>query len=119
MRHNRNQIALRFAPVTAILLAFTVGLTSPATATEGGGWRAFARGLLKGGADDAATTDAISALDADTALRQALELGAAAAAARLGAEDGFFGDPQVRIPLPGALRKTQSAETARPRRPAQ
>lgn len=41
--------------------------------------------------------------DAATGLRVALERGAAAAVSLLGREDGFLGNPKVRIPLPGFL----------------
>lgn len=41
--------------------------------------------------------------DAAQAVRLALERGANAAVDQLGRADGFLGNPQVRIPLPGAL----------------
>lgn len=41
--------------------------------------------------------------DAASGVRAALERGALAAVALLGRHDGFLGNPQVRIPLPGAL----------------
>ena len=41
--------------------------------------------------------------DAAQAVRVALERGAHAAVDQLGRADGFLGNPQVRIPLPGAL----------------
>jgi Protein of unknown function (DUF4197) len=41
--------------------------------------------------------------DAATAVRLALERGAASAIALLGKTDGFLGNPKVRIPLPGYL----------------
>lgn len=40
-----------------------------------------------------------------TALRQALEIGAGNAIARLGQENGFLGNERVRIPLPDGLAK--------------
>lgn len=45
-----------------------------------------------------------SELDAGSALRTALERGANAAVSLLGREDGFLGNPQVRIALPGHLK---------------
>jgi hypothetical protein len=48
--------------------------------------------------------------DADQAasgLRAALNQGASKAIALLGKEDGFFGNPEVRIPLPGKLQKAR------------
>lgn len=41
--------------------------------------------------------------DAASGIRAALERGATAAVALLGRPDGFLGNPQVRIPLPGVL----------------
>jgi len=46
---------------------------------------------------------AASESDAAAGIRAALERGALAAVGRLGKADGFLGDPQVRIPLPGYL----------------
>lgn len=45
----------------------------------------------------------LSQADAASGLRAALERGAAAAVSLLGQEDGFLGNPKVRIPLPGFL----------------
>lgn len=45
----------------------------------------------------------LSDADANAGLKAALERGAAAAVSLLGKPDGFLGNPQVRIPLPGAL----------------
>ena len=45
--------------------------------------------------------------DATTGLRQALTDGAAAAVGKLGTENGFFGNPKVKIPLPDALQKVE------------
>jgi hypothetical protein len=46
---------------------------------------------------------ALNESDAARGVRAALERGAIAAVAALGKGDGFFGNPQVRIPLPGFL----------------
>ena len=46
----------------------------------------------------------ISDLDASKGLKTALETGALAAVSLLGRPDGFLGNPQVRIPLPGYLK---------------
>jgi hypothetical protein len=47
----------------------------------------------------------ISDLDATKGLRAALEKGALSAVQLLGRTDGFLGNPQVHIPLPGALQE--------------
>ena len=46
---------------------------------------------------------AVNESDAAAGIRAALERGALAAVSRLGRADGFLQNPQVRIPLPGAL----------------
>ena len=51
----------------------------------------------------------ISNTDAASGLRQALTDGSAAAVARLGVENGFFANPQVKIPLPPLLSKVEGA----------
>jgi hypothetical protein len=63
--------------------------------------------LLLGHAAEAGTLDALSSADRTAALRTALTQGAQAAVARLGAKDGFLGNPEVRIPLPGKLEKAR------------
>jgi len=45
--------------------------------------------------------------DALAGLKAALERGSRAAVAELGRTDGFFGNPQVRIPLPESLERTE------------
>ncbi|HUO43676.1 MAG TPA: DUF4197 domain-containing protein [Burkholderiales bacterium] len=46
--------------------------------------------------------------DAVAGLKQALTDGAGVAVKQLGAKDGFFGNPQVKIPLPASLQKVES-----------
>ena len=53
--------------------------------------------------------DAISNKDAVSGLKQALTDGSAAAVGLLGKENGFFGNPKVKIPLPPALEKVEGA----------
>lgn len=51
----------------------------------------------------------ITNTDATAGLREALNRGASAAVSRLGAADGFLGNPKVRIPLPDALKQAEKA----------
>jgi len=51
----------------------------------------------------------ISRNDQVSGLRLALTQGAQSAVGKLGVADGFFGNPEVRIPLPGKLKKAESA----------
>ncbi len=53
----------------------------------------------------AAQLENITNKDATSALRTALEKGSRAAVDKLGKENGFFGDPRVRIPLPESLQR--------------
>jgi hypothetical protein len=57
----------------------------------------------------AAGLGGISDAEANSGLKQALSDGASAAVAKLGVADGFLGNPQVKIPLPPALKKIESA----------
>ncbi|HEX9791152.1 MAG TPA: DUF4197 domain-containing protein [Kiloniellales bacterium] len=50
------------------------------------------------------TTDEIAA-----GLREALKVGTGRVVEQVGATDGFNGDPDIHIPLPGALKNVQSA----------
>lgn len=50
----------------------------------------------------------VSAFEADAGLREALTMGAELVATRLAQENGYFGDGEIRIPLPGRLRDVQS-----------
>jgi uncharacterized protein DUF4197 len=56
----------------------------------------------------AAGLDDISNRDAVNGLRQALTNGAQAAVAKLGKEDGFFGDSRIRIPLPPSMKSAEA-----------
>jgi hypothetical protein len=51
----------------------------------------------------------LSSADASSGLKEALIQGADKAVAELGAVDGFFKNPQVKIPLPDSLKKADKA----------
>jgi hypothetical protein len=53
--------------------------------------------------------DSISNSDATSGLRQALTDGSAAAVSLLGRENGFFGNPRVKIPLPPSMQRVEGA----------
>ncbi len=73
--------------------------------------RKFTSGLLSGaslycvGIAPSQAVSLLSDADASSGIRAALERGAEAAVGLLGKPDGFLGNPKVRIPLPGALKK--------------
>ena len=54
-----------------------------------------------------AQLDRITGRDATAALKAALEKGSQAAVASLGREDGFFLNPQVKIPMPESLQRAE------------
>lgn len=53
--------------------------------------------------------DALTNTEAINGLKQALNDGSVAAIAKLGVENGFFGNPRVKIPLPPSLQRVESA----------
>jgi hypothetical protein len=55
----------------------------------------------------AAQLEQITSREASSALKAALEKGSLAAVASLGRTDGFFGNPQVKIPLPDSLQRAE------------
>lgn len=63
----------------------------------------WAGSLLTLGAAVPARAGMFSEADASLGIRTALERGAVAAVGLLGRRDGFLGNPQLRIPLPGYL----------------
>jgi len=65
-------------------------------------------GFLMLGNASAAGLASISNTDATNGLRQALTDGSAAAVNKLGATNGYFGNPQVKIPLPPSLQRIES-----------
>ena len=77
------------------MLRILLGLTCIVTALGANAW--------------AAGLDRISNTEAASGLKQALADGSAAAVAQLGAPNGFLNNPKVRIPLPPALQRIESA----------
>ena len=65
-------------------------------------------GLLIINAHAAGIAD-ISNADAVSGLKQALNDGSIAAVAKLGVENGYFGNPRVKIPLPPTLQRIEGA----------
>lgn len=60
----------------------------------------------------AAGLDGLSNADAGGGLKQALNDGSIAAVAKLGVENGYFGNPKVKIPLPPSLKRVEGAMRA-------
>ena len=93
-----------------LVLAAILALAAPAHAFD---WGGMLKGVVSkpGGQDPAGATgvDALSTTDINAALKEALTRGADAAVAQLGVKDGFFGNAQLKIPLPKNLQKAEKA----------
>src|SRR5688572_2659636 len=60
----------------------------------------------------AASLDRISNADQVSGLKQALNDGSIAAVAKLGVQNGFLGNPRVKIPLPPSIQRVEGAMRA-------
>ncbi|KAB2321315.1 DUF4197 domain-containing protein [Betaproteobacteria bacterium SCN1] len=93
-----------------LVLAAILALAAPAHAFD---WGEMLKGVVSkpGGQAPAGATgvDALSTTDINAALKEALTRGADAAVAQLGVKDGFFGNAQLKIPLPKNLQKAEKA----------
>jgi uncharacterized protein DUF4197 len=67
----------------------------------------FAAAVVTCPAQVLAQLDRVTGSEAAAGLRAALEKGSAAAVARLGRTDGFLANPQVKIPLPESMQRTE------------
>lgn len=98
------------APPLLRWLGLAVALTVSASAHAD--WRERVKGFLEkptdAAAEDAGSSESLSQADITTALKETLTRGANAAVAQLGQKDGFFGNRELRIPLPPALKKVES-----------
>lgn len=92
----------------ALALVAVLALAAPAHAFD---WGEMLKGVVNksGGQSSASGVDALSGTDINAALKEALTRGADAAVAQLGVKDGFFGNPQLKIPLPKNLQKAEKA----------
>ncbi len=90
------------------VLAAALLLVAPAHAFD---WGEMLKGVVNKPAAPSAPAakgiDALSGTDINAALKEALTRGADAAVAQLGVKDGFFGNPQLKIPLPKNLQKAE------------
>jgi hypothetical protein len=67
----------------------------------------FAAAVLTCAPEALAQLDRITSREAASGLKAALEKGSTAAVASLGRTDGFFGNPQVKIPLPESMQRAE------------
>ena len=95
------------------ILAAGLALAQPAHAID---WGEMLKGVVtpppsqpSAPTTTSSSVDALSQSEVNAGLKEALTRGADAAVAQLGQRDGFFGDPQLRIPLPPTLQKGEKA----------
>jgi hypothetical protein len=69
--------------------------------------RLMAATVLASGPAQAMDLSSITRADATAGVKAALEKGSAAAVASLGVQDGFLGNPKVKIPLPDGLKQAE------------
>ena len=92
-----------------MILAVGLGLSTPAHAFD---WGEVLKGVTSKPASETTTTSGVEALsttDINAGLKEALTRGAETAVTQLGQEDGFFGNPALKIPLPPSLQKAEKA----------
>ena len=95
---------IRFTNNTSLILCLCL-LCGPAQAD----WRDFLKSIT-GGAEDkpvAETLAGLSNADVVAGLKEALSKGTGAAVQLLGKEDGFLGNPKVKIPMPESLQSVE------------
>jgi hypothetical protein len=92
-----------------IIVAAGIGLASPVHAFDWGGMLKQALGTPAGepAASTTPSVDTLSNADINAGLKEALTRGAETAVAQLGKPDGFFGNPELKIPLPPRLKKAE------------
>ena len=81
-----------------------LAITASPTVTAAGWWERLRNGVKGGNA-----TDVLSNTDITAGLKEALNVGADRAVSLLAVEDGFFGNPDVKIPLPSKLTGVRKA----------
>ena len=94
-----------------LLAMLAAGFALTAGAYDFGSWGDKLKGVLNkdSGTSQSSTTqsaiDKLTPAEMNGGLKEALTRGAEAAVAQLGKENGFWSDPQSRIPLPDNLKK--------------
>ncbi|MEL7546500.1 MAG: DUF4197 domain-containing protein [Pseudomonadota bacterium] len=92
-----------FAAASACLLVLAACET-----LADGEFEAIARDVLGSSSSQSGGTTGIAQADIEAGLRQALEIGTERVATQIGVVDGYWRDPQIRIPLPGRLADVQT-----------
>ncbi|MEM7767456.1 MAG: DUF4197 domain-containing protein [Pseudomonadota bacterium] len=95
----------RRLPLWALAFAAATAMLSACETTDTAGLGAVIGDVL---ATQGAGASELSTLEIEQGLREALTIGTERVADQLGATDGYFADPQIKIPLPGRLGDLQS-----------
>lgn len=94
----------------AALLAAGLALASTGVALAQGSFLDQGRNMLQGlGSGGGGAGGALATGEIIAGLRDALTVGTERVVSTVGREDGFNGDPDIHIPLPGALKNVQQA----------
>ncbi len=89
-------------------IAGALALTLPLTGCEStGGDYGNVLGEVLGSIGQGQGAGVLSRAEIDAGLREALTVGTGLLASHLGRTDGYYGDPQIRIPLTGTLADIQ------------
>jgi hypothetical protein len=91
-----------------IILATGLTLALPAQAFD---LNELLKGVVSKPASQTSSSgvDALSSTEINSGLKEALTRGAETAVTQLGQKDGFFGNPELKIPLPPSLQKAEKA----------
>ena len=92
------------AALTAAMASLATGVSHNASAAPG--W--WERLIGSKNSEDSANPMPLTDADISAGLKEALRVGAAKAVDLLAVEDGFFGNAEVKIPLPESLNKVRS-----------
>jgi len=91
------------------LLVILMALAGSQAAMAQSSWFDKAKESVGGLGESLPTGDALSSEDITAGLREALEVASKRVVRQVGTRDGFNADPEIHIPLPGALKDVQSA----------
>lgn len=97
---------MKYSIISVLALAF-LPVSCAADGTNNNDFGAVLGEVLGGIQDNPANQSALSQAEIDAGLREALTVGTNIVAAQLGQTNGYFGDPQIKIPLPKTYRDIQ------------
>jgi hypothetical protein len=82
--------------------ALSIWVFSAALVTAG--WQ----DILKGAQNDLGTSDSISESEIVEGLKEALEIGTGKAVELVSKKGGYYGNPEIKVPLPGTVQKAET-----------